>query len=223
MSSAAQSADDAARRARQAARASSDRGQGWTAPVFVISAAAEMAQMHPQTLRQYDRIGLVVPQRQGGRQRRYSRADVDRLRTVQALSRDGVSLEGIRRIVDLEREVEQLQDVVAELAGQVDRMHQVSRISRVFTVGAQGEASARYSDSAVRRSMSRSARTRAQAQERAAAHGQERTQGASSENLDERSAHTDSPQQPAWAPSVRALPAGSTAERKVLVWKRARD
>ena len=64
---------------------------------------------------------------------------------------------------------------------------------------------------------------RAQAQERAAAHGQERTQGASSENLDERSAHTDSPQQPAWAPSVRALPAGSTAERKVLVWKRARD
>ena len=53
----------------------------WDEPLYVISVAAELAGMHPQTLRQYDRMGLVVPQRQGGRQRRYSRQDVDRLRT----------------------------------------------------------------------------------------------------------------------------------------------
>ena len=73
----------------------------WDEPLYVISVAAELAGMHPQTLRQYDRMGLVVPQRQGGRQRRYSRQDVDRLRTIQQLSREGVSLEGIRRIVAL--------------------------------------------------------------------------------------------------------------------------
>ncbi|MDO5635294.1 MAG: MerR family transcriptional regulator [Micrococcus sp.] len=111
-----------------------------------MSAAAEMAEMHPQTLRQYDRLGLVTPQRQGGRQRRYSRADVHALRTVQALSRDGVSLEGIRRIVDLQREVEGLQDTVAELAQQVERLHQATRLARVFTVGAEGDVSTRYAD-----------------------------------------------------------------------------
>lgn len=130
----------------RAARGARERGGEWTAPVYVISAAAEMAGMHPQTLRQYDRLGLVVPQRQGGRQRRYSRADVERLLTVQALSREGVSLEGIRRIVALQREVEQLQDTVVELASQVDRLHQVSRLARVFTVGAAGDVSARYAE-----------------------------------------------------------------------------
>ena len=131
--------------AERAARASRDRGGEWSAPVFVISVAAEMADMHPQTLRQYDRLGLVVPQRQGGRQRRYSRADVELLRTIQSLSREGVSLEGIRRIVALQREVEQLQDTVADLASQVDRLHRLSPFARVFTVGAEGEVSPRWS------------------------------------------------------------------------------
>ena len=135
--------------ARDAAgRAARDRGPDRHAPVFVISAAAEMAGMHPQTLRQYDRLGLVVPARQGGRHRRYSLADVERLRTVQALSREGISLEGIRRVVALQREVEQLQDTVVELASQVDRLHQASRLARVFSVGSAGDVSARYPERA---------------------------------------------------------------------------
>jgi len=165
--------------------------------VFVISAAAEMSDMHPQTLRQYDRLGLVVPQRQGGRQRRYSRADVDRLRTVQALSREGVSLEGIRRIVDLQREVEQLQDTVAELAGQVDRLHQASRLARVFTVAAGGDVSARYGDGETRARERRTGRTAAPAPTT----GTVRQRGA----------------------VVRALPTGSSRTRRVLTWTPPRD
>ena len=69
------------------------------APVFVISVAAQLAGMHPQTLRTYDRMGLVVPRRTAKRGRRYSRRDVARLRLVQRLSQDeGVNLEGIRRV-----------------------------------------------------------------------------------------------------------------------------
>ena len=120
-------------------------------PVFVISVAAEMAGMHPQTLRQYDRLGLVVPQRQGGRHRRYSAADVEHLRAVQRLSREGVSLEGIRRILDLQREVERLQDTVVELASQVDRLHSASALARVFSVGLAGDVSARYAAPAAHR------------------------------------------------------------------------
>ena len=123
-----------------------ERGPDRNAPVFVISVAAEMAGMHPQTLRQYDRLGLVAPARQGGRHRRYSVADVERLQTVQALSGEGISLEGIRRVIALQREVEQLQDTVVELSAQVDRLHHASRLARVFTVGSGGDVSARYAD-----------------------------------------------------------------------------
>ena len=142
------SARDGAARADRGREGGPDRH----APVFVISVAAEMADMHPQTLRQYDRLGLVVPARQDGRHRRYSLADVERLQTVQALSREGISLEGIRRVIALQREVEQLQDTVVELAAQVDRLHHASRLARVFTVGSGGDVSARYADRmAVRR------------------------------------------------------------------------
>ena len=116
----------------------------WDEPIYVISVAAELADMHPQTLRQYDRIGLVIPQRQSGRQRRYSRKDVDRLRTIQQLSREGVSLEGIRRIVDLQSEVEQLQNTVAELAGQIQAFHAFARYPRVFTAGAAGDVTSTF-------------------------------------------------------------------------------
>jgi MerR family transcriptional regulator/heat shock protein HspR len=85
-------------------------------PVFVISVAAELSGMHPQTLRQYDRIGLVSPGRAGGGGRRYSSRDVELLREVQRLSQeDGVNLAGIKRIIDLENQVEALQSRVAEL------------------------------------------------------------------------------------------------------------
>jgi len=86
------------------------------APVFVISVAAELAGMHAQTLRQYDRLGLVSPGRTRGGGRRYSPRDVALLREVQRLSQeDGVNLAGIKRIIDLESQVEALQARVQEL------------------------------------------------------------------------------------------------------------
>ena len=91
------------------------------APVFVISVAAELAGMHAQTLRQYDRLGLVSPGRTPGGGRRYSPRDVALLREVQRLSQeDGVNLAGIKRIIDLESQVQALQARVAELLEEVD-------------------------------------------------------------------------------------------------------
>ena len=75
--------------------------------LFVISVAARLAGMHPQTLRQYDRLGLVQPGRTSGRGRRYSRRDITLLREVQRLSHDeGVNLAGIKRILELEQELD---------------------------------------------------------------------------------------------------------------------
>ncbi|MDR7294255.1 heat shock protein transcriptional repressor HspR [Pseudoglutamicibacter albus] len=125
-----------------------DRGSGrdgeWDAPVFVISVAAELAQMHPQTLRQYDRLGLVVPKRQAGKHRRYSQRDIDRLRRVQELSSEGVSLEGIRRMIGLEKRVETLMERVAELEQDVERWRGRAEgvaiaAQRIFAAGASGE------------------------------------------------------------------------------------
>jgi MerR family transcriptional regulator, heat shock protein HspR len=94
------------------------------APVFVISVAAELAGMHAQTLRQYDRLGLVTPGRTGGGGRRYSARDVALLREVQRLSQDeGVNLAGIKRIIDLETHVDALRNRVAELVADLDRAH----------------------------------------------------------------------------------------------------
>jgi MerR family transcriptional regulator/heat shock protein HspR len=85
------------------------------APVYVISVAAEMAGMHPQTLRQYDRLGLVTPTRTAGGGRRYSLRDIVTLREVQRLSQDeGVNLAGIKRILELEDQVEALHRQLAE-------------------------------------------------------------------------------------------------------------
>ncbi len=84
---------------------------------FLISVAAELAGMHAQTLRTYDRLGLVSPQRSSGGGRRYSERDVDLLREVQRLSQDeGVNLAGIKRIIELTNQVEALQSRVAEMA-----------------------------------------------------------------------------------------------------------
>jgi MerR family transcriptional regulator/heat shock protein HspR len=86
------------------------------APVFVISVAAQLAGMHPQTLRQYDRLGLVNPGRSAGGGRRYSARDVALLREVQRLSQEeGVNLAGIKRIIELEGHVAALQAKVQEL------------------------------------------------------------------------------------------------------------
>ena len=91
------------------------------APVFVISVAAELAGMHAQTLSQYDRLGLVTPGRTVGGGRRYSARDVALLREVQRLSQDeGVNLAGIKRIIDLESQVEALQTRVRELLDELE-------------------------------------------------------------------------------------------------------
>lgn len=94
------------------------------APVFVISVAAELAGMHAQTLRQYDRLGLVTPGRTVGGGRRYSARDVALLREVQRLSQeDGVNLAGIKRIIDLEAAVDVLHARISELSRELDRAH----------------------------------------------------------------------------------------------------
>lgn len=110
-------------------------------PVFVISVAAELAGMHAQTLRQYDRLGLVTPSRTRGGGRRYSAADVTRLREVQRLSQEeGVSLAAIQRIFDLEHQVEALRARVAELEEELDGARAAQgRGRRFFAVGSQGE------------------------------------------------------------------------------------
>jgi MerR family transcriptional regulator, heat shock protein HspR len=85
-------------------------------PVYVISVAAQLSGLHPQTLRQYDRLGLVSPDRTAGRGRRYSARDIQLLREVQRLSQDaGINLAGIKRIIELETQVAALQAKVAEL------------------------------------------------------------------------------------------------------------
>lgn len=107
-------------------------------PLFVISQAAELAGMHPQTLRQYDRMGLVSPTRTQGRSRRYTMQDVAKLREIARLSSEGVSLEGIRRVLELVNENAELRERVRnlerELANQV--MNQPG--NRIFAAGDQG-------------------------------------------------------------------------------------
>lgn len=108
-------------------------------PVFAIAAAAELAEMHPQTLRQYDRIGLVVPKRTRGNTRRYSLHDVQRLREVSRLSAEGLSLEGIRRVLDLEDRVRELEGQVRDLERALSDELLKRPERRVFAAGAGGE------------------------------------------------------------------------------------
>ncbi|MDG2497870.1 MAG: MerR family transcriptional regulator [Aquiluna sp.] len=107
-------------------------------PLFLISVAAELCGMHPQTLRQYDRMGLVSPTRTMGKSRRYTMQDVIKLREVSKLSAEGVSLEGIKRVLELVNENAELstrvRDLERELANQV--MSQPG--NRVFAAGDQG-------------------------------------------------------------------------------------
>ncbi|OBK81446.1 helix-turn-helix domain-containing protein [Mycobacterium sp. 1164985.4] len=93
------------------------------ARTFLISVAAELAGMHAQTLRTYDRLGLVRPQRTSGGGRRYSQHDVELLREVQRLSQDeGVNLAGIKRIIELTNQVEALQARVRELTDELEAL-----------------------------------------------------------------------------------------------------
>jgi MerR family transcriptional regulator/heat shock protein HspR len=94
------------------------------AKVLIISVAARMAGMHPQTLRQYDRLGLVQPERTAGGGRRYSPRDVSLLREIQRLSQeDGVNLAGIKRIIDLEQLAAELQRRLVDLENELAEAH----------------------------------------------------------------------------------------------------
>ena len=88
--------------------------------VYIISVAAELAGVHPQTLRIYERKGLVRPQRTSGNTRRYSEADVDRLRRIQALTQGGVNLAGAKRIMALEEELHRVRARVAQLEARLE-------------------------------------------------------------------------------------------------------
>jgi MerR family transcriptional regulator, heat shock protein HspR len=98
------------------------------ARTFLISVAAELAGMHAQTLRTYDRLGLVIPRRTSGGGRRYSEHDVDLLREVQRLSQDeGVNLAGIKRIIELTNQVEALQGRITELTEELTQLRSGAR------------------------------------------------------------------------------------------------
>jgi MerR family transcriptional regulator/heat shock protein HspR len=105
-----------------------DRG---SRAVYVISVAAELAGVHPQTLRIYERKGLVDPARTGGGSRRYSEHDIERLRRIQDLTNAGLNLEGVRRVIELEDEVNQLRRELVrareEATEAVERTHRQYR------------------------------------------------------------------------------------------------
>ena len=111
------------------------------APIFVISVAAQLAGMHPQTLRQYDRLGLVIPGRAAGRGRRYSARDVASLREVQRLSQEeGVNLAGIKRILELEYEVRALRERAERLLEELELARsRIQATSRVFAADRGGD------------------------------------------------------------------------------------
>jgi len=121
-------------------------------PVFPIQAAADLAGMHPQTLRQYDRLGLVSPTRTPGQSRRYSLRDIARLREIARLSAEGLNLEGIRRILELENQVVELTSRVRELEAALadELLKRPGR--RVFAAGAEGEVVTVRAGTRVRRS-----------------------------------------------------------------------
>ena len=92
-------------------------------PVYVISVAANLSGMHPQTLRGYEKVGLVIPRRTAGGGRRYSMRDILALREIQRLSQEeGINLSGIKRILDLERELEQTRLALAEMHAEMAQL-----------------------------------------------------------------------------------------------------
>lgn len=119
------------------------------APIFAIAVAAELSGMHPQTLRQYDRLGLVVPARTQGGSRRYSLRHVKQLREVAALSAEGMSLPAISRLLELENTVLALRRDVAHLEQRL--RDEVDRRSRIFAAGSTGSVVSLRSGARMRR------------------------------------------------------------------------
>ncbi len=118
-------ADGSPKERKTLRRADVDRG------VYVISVAAELAGVHPQTLRIYERRGLLDPARTGGGSRRYSQRDIDRLRRIQELTESGLNLAGVKRVMELEEEVARLRAQIKQLSREareaVERTHRQYR------------------------------------------------------------------------------------------------
>ena len=105
--------------------------------VYVISVAAELTGLHPQTLRAYERMGLITPGRTGGGGRRYSHRDLELLRVIADLTAAGIGLEGVRRILDLEHQVAALRQRNGELIAEVDALrHALGEALRQAPTGA---------------------------------------------------------------------------------------
>ncbi|HEX9711377.1 MAG TPA: helix-turn-helix transcriptional regulator [Actinomycetota bacterium] len=93
--------------------------------LYVISVAAELAGVHPQTLRMYERKGLIKPARTEGRARRYSERDIERVRLIQSLTQnEGMNLAGVQVVMELSRTVDQMNDQIARLQEEARRLHQ---------------------------------------------------------------------------------------------------
>jgi MerR family transcriptional regulator/heat shock protein HspR len=111
------------------------------APLFVISVAAQLAGLHAQTLRTYDREGLVSPGRTAGGGRRYSQRDIELLREVQRLSQDeGVNRAGIRRIIELESQVDALRSRIAEMTAEITQLQDELLDARMDAANATANA-----------------------------------------------------------------------------------
>jgi MerR family transcriptional regulator/heat shock protein HspR len=103
------------------------RTPGPDAAVYVISVAAELTGLHPQTLRAYERLGLITPGRTGGGGRRYSHRDIELLREIAELSSSGIGLEGVRRILELQNQVLALSQRNEELLAELDATREALR------------------------------------------------------------------------------------------------
>jgi MerR family transcriptional regulator, heat shock protein HspR len=107
--------------------------------VYVISVAAHMVGMHPQTLRMYERVGLLQPKRTDGKSRRYSEEDIKRLKEIQELTRDlGVNLAGARLIIEMRERLAHLEELVAEIEEKRDRLEiemeeEIERIKKTYS------------------------------------------------------------------------------------------
>jgi MerR family transcriptional regulator/heat shock protein HspR len=119
-------------------------------PVYVISVAAQLSGMHPQTLRTYDRQGLVSPGRSAGQGRRYSLRDILLLREIQRLSQEeGVNLSGIKRILELERQIEQFRVLVAQLSAELEQARMELESTRAVAARLAGLLRARGTSTAL--------------------------------------------------------------------------
>ncbi|HET7589362.1 MAG TPA: helix-turn-helix transcriptional regulator [Solirubrobacterales bacterium] len=103
---------------RRQVKATFDRDQG----VFMISVAAELAEMHPQTLRMYEQRGLIAPKRSPKNTRLYSQRDVERLRRIQQMTAEGLNLAGVEMVLALEAQVQRLQSELKRARSRIDQL-----------------------------------------------------------------------------------------------------